>query len=337
MIKYLGSKRQLLPWIIDTIQSQCPNVRSALDLFSGTGRVGRALKENGYSVESNDHNLFAYHLAHCYVETSIEDIPSDFIKIIDHLNSLPGKEGFFTSNYCVKARFFHPKNGIKIDAIREEIENLDLGEKLRSVLLVSLMEAADRIDSTCGIQMAFLKSWAQRAHKPLTLMLPKLLPKKAERYYRAHCLDALNAAEKIDCDVAYLDPPYNQHSYRSNYHIWETLVRFDNPNVYGLAQKRMDCKTIKSEFNKKRTFKESLKKVLEKLRCKNIVLSFSDEGFIEKTALEDLLSKLGKVSVFEVNYKRYVGAQIGIYNQKGLKVGKVKKLRNKEFLYVLKR
>ncbi|HXW60704.1 MAG TPA: DNA adenine methylase, partial [Myxococcota bacterium] len=118
MIKYLGSKRQLLPWIIDTVKATCPDAHSVLDLFSGTSRVGFAFKKEGYSVESNDHNLFAYHLAQCYVATDKEDLPKNFDKILHHLNNLPGQPGFFTENYCIKSRFFHPNNGEKIDAIR---------------------------------------------------------------------------------------------------------------------------------------------------------------------------------------------------------------------------
>lgn len=336
MIKYLGSKRQLIPWIIETIKQNCPDAKSVVDLFSGTSRVGYALKQHGYSVEANDHNRFAYHLARCYLETHREDLPTDFSRIIDHLNQLPGKAGYFTENYCVRSRFFHPKNGEKIDAIRSAIETIDVDDKIRSVLLVSLMEAADRIDSTCGIQMAYLKSWAQRAFLPLTMRVPALLP-KPEGYFKAHCLDALDAAATIECDVAYLDPPYNQHSYRGNYHIWETLVQNDRPEVYGKAHKRIDCRTQKSDFNSKPKFKNTLASVFAQLRSRYIVLSFNDEGFISRSDLEELLSSFGPTTSYDIEYKRYVGAQIGIYNQLGVKVGQIKKLKNKELLYVLNR
>ncbi len=337
MIKYLGSKRQLIPWIIETIKSQCPHATSVLDLFSGTSRVGYALKQNGYSVDANDHNRFAYHLAHCYLETHLDELPADFDHLIEHFNGLPGRPGFFTEFYCLQARFFHPDNGARIDAIREEIDKIDLTPKLRSVLLVSLMEAADRIDSTCGIQMAYLKTWAKRASLPLRMRAPKLLPKTEGRHYRAHCLDALEAAALVQCDVAYLDPPYNQHSYRGNYHIWETLVENDRPEVYGKAQKRLDCRTQKSDFNSKPKFRDTLTSAIKALQARHLVVSFNDEGFIGQHDLEELLSQFGAVEVFSIDYKRYVGAQIGIYNQLGVKVGEVKKLQNKEFLYVVNR
>ncbi|MCA9508551.1 MAG: DNA adenine methylase, partial [Myxococcales bacterium] len=104
MIKYLGSKRQLIPWIIETIRTNFPDSRSVADIFSGTSRVGFALKEQGYSVAANDHNLFAYHIARCYLQTNQSDLPDNFGKIIKHLNNLPGKADFFTNNYCINAR-----------------------------------------------------------------------------------------------------------------------------------------------------------------------------------------------------------------------------------------
>jgi adenine-specific DNA-methyltransferase len=337
MIKYLGSKRQLIPQILEVVRTHCPEARSVLDLFSGTSRVGKAFKGLGYQVFANDHNHYAFHLARCYVATDKEELPENFAKIIEHLNGLKGIHGFFTENYSLKSRFFHPKNGERIDAIRLEIENLDINEKFRSVLLVSLMEAADRVDSTCGIQMAYLKEWAARALKPLNLRIPDLVAKSPHGKSEAFCSEALIAAKNIVSDVAYLDPPYNQHSYRSNYHIWETLVENDSPALYGTALKRIDCQNKKSDFNSKKTFYSSLLETIKLLQAKSIVLSFNNEGFITDEEIYNLLKQFGRVKVYEINYRRYVGAQIGIYNPKGVKVGNIKSLHNKEFLYVLSR
>ena len=85
-------------------------------------------------------------------------------KIIHELNALPGQAGYFTETFCERSRFFQPKNGARIDAIREFIESKDFEPELKAVLLVSLMEAADRVDSTTtGVQMAYLKKWAARS------------------------------------------------------------------------------------------------------------------------------------------------------------------------------
>ena len=161
---------------------------------------------------------------------------------MSEFNALRGSPGYFTETFCVRSRFFQPKNGERIDAIREAIAARGLAPELEAVMLVSLMEAADRVDSTTGLQMAYLKQWAPRAHRDLELRVPDVLPRAANGKGRATCLDALEAAAALEADVAYVDPPYNQHSYLGNYHVWESLVRWDKPEVYGVACKRSDVK-----------------------------------------------------------------------------------------------
>lgn len=337
MIKYLGSKRQLLQQILQCIRGAHPDARSIIDLFSGTARVGHALKEQGYQVFSNDHNAYAHVLAQCYIESDLEEFEGAAQTLIDEFNKLQGKPGYFTENFAIKSRFFHPKNAERVDAIRDAIDAKGLEPLLKSILLVSLMEAADRVDSTCGIQMAYLKKWAARAHNDMRLRMPRLLKRAAFGKGKAHCLDAENAASSLEADVAYLDPPYNQHSYRGNYHIWETLVLWDKPELYGVAQKRIDCKEKKSLFNSKNQFISAFSNVLESLKCDVIVVSFNNEGFVTRDDMEALLSKRGRVSTQSIDYKRYVGAQIGIHNPQGEKVGRISHLRNREYLYVLDR
>jgi adenine-specific DNA-methyltransferase len=337
MIKYLGSKRQLLPQILHCIGKAHPDAKSVVDLFSGTARVGHALKHKGYQVLSNDHNSYAHVLAQCYVEANVEDIEHDANLLIEELNKTPARAGYFTDSFSMKSRFFHPKNAEKVDAIRDAIEAKSLNPLLKSVILVSLMEAADRVDSTCGIQMAYLKDWAKRAHNDIKLRLPEVLPQAKHGQGRAYGLEALDAASKLKADVAYLDPPYNQHSYRGNYHIWETLILWDKPELYGVAHKRIDCKEKKSAFNSKVQFMDAFASVVDALSMPVIVVSFNNEGFVTRKEMEAMLSHRGKVSTKSMDYKRYVGAQIGIHNPQGKKVGEVSHLRNREYLYVLDR
>jgi adenine-specific DNA-methyltransferase len=336
VIKYLGSKRQLIPEILKAVHDAAPKARSVVDLFSGTSRVGYALKKAGYAVQANDHNTYAYMLAKCYVETNLEDVEKQAALLIEEFNQTRGEPGYFTENFCQRSLFFHPKNGEKIDAIRERIAQKNLPPALHAVLLVSLMEAADRVDSTCGIQMAYLKKWAPRAENELKLRMPALLPKARLGEGQAHRLEAIDAAKALEADVVYLDPPYNQHSYRGNYHIWETLMLWDKPELYGRAAKRVDCKTVKSKFNSKTQFMKAFTDVVSALSSKVIVISFNNEGFITRADMETFLRQMGKVTTRTIDYKRYVGAQIGIYNPKGKVVGAVSHLRNEEYLYTLK-
>lgn len=339
MIKYLGSKKKLIPAILSVTEEKTANVKSVLDLFSGTSRVGYALKEKGYQVLSNDLNTYAYMIAKCYVESD-DNRTEEAEKLVQELNSLLGVRGYFTETFCEKSRYFQPKNGEKIDAIRERIRELEstLDEEMIAILLVSLMEAADRVDSTVGLQMAYLKQWASRSFKNLELRVPKLLPKSPHGSGTAFQGDAIEIVQRVSADLVYLDPPYNQHNYLGNYHIWETLVRWDKPAHYGVACKREDVRTRKSSFNKKKTIAESFQKILAYADCRYVLVSFNDEGFLSRDEITEMMRQNGKhLDVFEFEYKRHICSQIGIYNLKGEIVGNVGKKQNKEMLFLLEK
>ncbi len=330
MIKYIGSKRVLVPHIVRGIDS-FPESGSVLDLFSGTSRVARALKATGRFVVANDHLAYAATLARCYVQADSRRWGQTARDLLVQLAAVPPRSGYFTKAFCEDARYFQPKNGARIDAIRDEIGRRALPPELEAIALVSLMEAADRVDSTTGVQMAYLKKWAARAFNELELRVPALFPGPG----LALQLDAIDAASRVQADVAYLDPPYNQHSYMGNYHVWETLVRWDAPETYGIANKRIQCKEYKSDFNSKRRIRQSFEDLLQALRCRHLLVSFNNEGYLDREEMEDLLASRGHVGVVSVDFKRYVGAQIGIHNLHGEKVGRVSHLRNKEYLFVV--
>jgi adenine-specific DNA-methyltransferase len=338
MIKYLGSKRALLDVIVQAIGSRAAGT-TVLDLFSGTSRVGHALKARGHRVIANDHNAYAHVLARCYVASDLEDIREQAERLILEFNAMRGSPGYFTQTFCERARFFQPHNGERIDAIREAIAAKGLDPHLEAVLLVSLMEAADRVDSTAGLQMAFLKQWAARSHQAMELRMPAVLGRVAAGRCEAHQLDALEAAVRFEADVAYLDPPYNQHSYLGNYHIWESLVRWDKPEVYGIACKRVDVRERRSAFNSRPGFRPAMAAILRAVRAPLTVVSFSNEGHLDRAEFEQLLRGMyggsARVETIEMDYKRYVGAQIGIHNRQGRKVGRVSHLRNTEYLFIV--
>ena len=330
MIKYIGSKRVLVPHIVRGVAA-FPESERALDLFSGTSRVARGLKASGRYVIANDHLSYAATLARCYVEADATRWQDEAARLIAELAKIPAAPGYFTQAFCEDARYLQPDNGARVDAIREEIERRSLHPTLEAIALVSLMEAADRVDSTTGVQMAYLKKWSARSFNELELRVPALLPGRGE----ALQLEAAEAAARVDADVAYIDPPYNQHSYMGNYHVWESLIRWDKPETYGVANKRVHCREYKSDFNSKRRIHEGLRAVFEAMRCKHLLVSFNNEGYVDREAMTELLSTKGHVGVVSVDFKRYVGAQIGIHNPSGEKVGRVSHLRNKEYLFVV--
>ena len=335
MIKYLGSKRALLDPIAAAVRSLLPESGHVCDLFSGTARVGHALKGEGFRVWSNDHNAYAHALATAYVQADRDVWADKAAAVLADLSATPASPGWFTRAFCEDARYFTPENGARIDAMRDRIEAMGLEPELKAIALVSLMEAADRVDSTAGLQMAYMKSWAARALKPLELRMPALHPAVASGPCRATRADALETAAAFDGDLVYLDPPYNQHSYLGNYHVWESLILWDRPETYGIANKRIDVKTRKSAFNSRPGIGPALQAVIEAIRAPNLIVSFNDEGYLSRDQLVEMLSARGHVQVVEIPRPRYVGARIGIHNPKGEKVGAVGRLRNVEYLFVV--
>jgi adenine-specific DNA-methyltransferase len=333
VIKYLGSKRLLLPAIVETITAL--GATSAIDLFSGTSRVGHALKRAGLRVLANDHNAYAATLARCYVEADREDVVREAEPLLAELSRTPPHTGWFTETFSSRARYFQPKNAARIEGIRDRIAALSLPPSLEAVVLVSLMEAADRVDSTTGVQMAYLKAWAARASNDLALRMPDVLARATHGKGEAHQLDAREAARTLSADVAYVDPPYNQHSYLGNYHVWETLVRWDAPATYGIAEKRVDVKERKSPFNRRHEIAPAIAEILDTVDARVVVLSYSNEGFVSREEIEAMCARRGRVRVITHDHPRYVGARIGIYNPKGEKVGKISHVRNREHLFVI--
>jgi adenine-specific DNA-methyltransferase len=337
MIKYLGSKRALIDPITATVRTLLPHGGHVCDLFSGTARVGHALKGEGFQVWSNDHNAYAHALATTYVQADRERSLDRATAVLADLAATPAQAGWFTKTFCEDARYFTPANGARIDAMRDRIETMGLEPELKAIALVSLMEAADRVDSTAGLQMAYMKSWATRALKPLELRMPALQPAVAAGPCRATRADALETAAAFDGDLVYLDPPYNQHSYLGNYHIWESLVLWDRPETYGIANKRIDVRTRKSAFNSRPGIGPALQAVIDAIAAPNLIVSFNDEGYLGRDQLVGMLSARGHVRVVEIPRPRYVGARIGIHNPRGEKVGAVGRLRNVEYLFVVTR
>lgn len=333
MIKYLGSKRNLVP-ALGTIAT-ASGARTALDLFSGTTRVAQEFKRRGIFTTACDLASYSYQLARTYIETDANTV--DIAALRNHLetmSALQGKEGYFTETFCRQARFFQPHNGRRIDACRDYLVDLQ-DDPLFPILLTSLMEAADRVDSTTGVQMAYLKKWAPRSYNQLELRLPQLLPGKGHAFQG----DALKLVDQVPkADLAYLDPPYNQHRYFTNYHIWETLVRWDSPKAYGVARKRIDARgdQHRSVFNSKRTMAQSFFSLLGRVRAQTIVVSYNDESWIGEDEMVSAILEAGfaQVKKFAFSQRRYVGAKIGIYDPQGKKVGKPGADRNIENVFV---
>jgi adenine-specific DNA-methyltransferase len=332
LIKYLGSKRRLVPVLARLCAAA--GAETALDLFTGTTRVAQAFKAGGAHVTAVDTARYSEVFAQCYVATDADAVRKDeLVDALAALDALPGTPGYFTDTFCVQSRFFQPFNGARIDVIRDAIERDHAGSTLYPILLTSLLEAADRVDSTTGLQMAYVKQWAPRSARPLELRVPELLPGPG----LAVRGDAVALARTLaPVDLAYLDPPYNQHRYFTNYHVWETLVAWDAPEHYGIACKRVDARepATASAFNRKREMSPALARVVADVRARVLVLSYNDESWVGLDELREMCAVRGHVEVLRFDSPRYVGARIGIHDPAGRRVGTVSHTRNQELVLV---
>lgn len=332
MIKYLGSKRRLVPTLVDLFQrSGC---QTALDLFTGTTRVAQALKRSGASVTAVDIARYSEIFGQCWISLCASEIDTrELDDALRYLSSLAPVHGYFTDTFCCESKFFQHHNGMRIDAIRNALEAQFHDSTLYPILLTSLILAADRVDSTTAVHMAYLKKWSARSHKDLELRRPDLLDGHGTTI-RGNAVELVPKLGSFD--FAYLDPPYNQHRYFTNYHIFETLVAWDSPEHYGVACKRIDSRddSTKSDFNKKREMPKALQSTIENLRAEVLVLSYNNESWLTLADLLEYCSRYEYVVPLAFDSKRYVGAQIGIHSPDGLRVGEVTHLRNVEYVIV---
>ncbi len=332
MIKYLGSKRRLIPVLSELFERSGSS--TALDLFTGTTRVAQAVKAAGAHVTAVDTARYSDVFARTWIEHDADTVDVDGLRAaVDELNRVPGEAGYVTDTFCVRSRFFQPFNGERIDAIRDAIARDHAGTALEPILLTSLLLAADKVDSTAGVQMAYIKQWAPRSFKPLVLEVPALLSGGG----RAVRGDATELAGTLGSfDLAYLDPPYNQHRYFTNYHVWETIVAWDRPDFYGVACKRLDARDdeTKSVFNRKREMPDALARTIAAVDAEVVIMSYNDESWIALDELRDMCAVHGDVAALAFDSKRYIGAQIGIHDPQGNKVGTVSHTRNLEYVVV---
>ena len=254
-IKYAGSKLRLLPYILQLAQKVKPS--SVFDGFAGTTRVSQAFARIGYKVISNDIAVWSKVFGLCYLKNKKDK--AYYQEIIDHLNALPGKDGWFTANYggfqngggssrldgLKKPWQVH--NTRKLDAIREEIDKLKLGEIEKSVILTSLILALDQVDSTLGHYASYLNDWSPRSYNSMTLSVPDLI--ESDREHEVYNDDIFNILDKVNVDLAYYDPPYGSNNekmppsrirYAAYYHLWTTICLNDRPELFGKVKRRND-------------------------------------------------------------------------------------------------
>ena len=327
-IKYAGSKLKILPSIFELIHGL--ELDRVLDGFSGSTRVSQAFAQRGFQTISNDISIWSETFSKAYLLNQKD--PKSYQELIDHLNSINGYEGWFSEYYggTTKNRDKRPfqlKNTRKLDAIRDEIDRLNLQEVEKAVVLSSLILALDRVDSTLGHYAAYLAEWSPRSYNDLNLEVPNLFKNIRDNIVSRG--DVFEIIKNQTFDLAYFDPPYGSNNekmppsrvrYNSYYHIWTSVILNDKPLVFGKANRREDSRdgistSIFEEYRKDDNGQfiamQAIRRLISETNSSYILLSYSSGGRATKNELLNILNSEGKLlKVMELDYKKNVMSQM---------------------------
>jgi adenine-specific DNA-methyltransferase len=325
-MNYIGSKLTLLPFLEKVVREVTDgSEKTFCDLFAGTGAVGRHFKKLGFQIIANDLQYYAYVLNKAYLEINetpdFIDLRQKFAKeipvhrsaqnnpvqeIFGFINGLPGNAGFITENFSpVGGRMYYTEeNALKADAIRQALEQWKssqfISEQEYFFLLSALLEAIDQVANTASVYGAYLKKFKASALKSLQLKPPALT--NHVKGCHAFNRDANELIKEIECDILYLDPPYNHRQYGANYHVLETIAAYDNPKLKGITGMR---EYTKSEYCRQDAAKNAMKELISQARTKHILISYNDEGVMSLEDLREILSLRGEPKLFQTNYNRF--------------------------------
>lgn len=357
-VKYAGSKLKLIPPILQLAKKV--DAKTVLDGFAGTTRVSQAFAKAGYRVLCNDISAWSKVFGTCYLLNDKQ--PQAYQDLIDHLNAMPPVDGWFTENYggCPNGGCAIQADGLKkpwqihntrkLDAIRQEIDNLRLSTVERAVALTSLILALDKVDSTLGHFVSYLKDWSPRSSNDLILKVPDLFVTD-EEHEVSQC-DIFDLVPNAPADLAYFDPPYGSNNekmppsrvrYASYYHLWSTVCLHDRPALFGKAKRRMDSsdKVAASVFEEFRRDADgrflalaALERLIESTMARWIILSYSSGGRATAEELNTVLRNNGDIlDIVEVDYKRNVMAAMK-WTEQWVRDAEAP---NREFLFLLEK
>ena len=307
-MNYIGSKYKLSDFISSSVKSivgEDLSDKIFCDLFAGTGVVGRNFKKEVKKVISNDMEFYSYVLNKNYIENH-EFLDNEIY--IKELNETNGEEGFIFNEYSENGKanrlYFSEHNGKKIDAIRTKIEFRKTEKKISSALyyflLASLLESADKVANTASVYGAFLKKIKKTAQKELILE-PAIFEINSHSH-EVYNEDSNLLIKKIEGDILYLDPPYNAREYGANYHLLNTIAKYDNFTPKGKTGLR---DYSKSAFCKKKEVEKSFDDLIKNANFKYIFLSYNNEGIMSSETIKKILSNYGKYDLLTTEYQRF--------------------------------
>jgi adenine-specific DNA-methyltransferase len=324
-MRFIGNKTNLLENIREVVEQNCGNDNEIFcDIFSGTGSVSRYFK-NGYKIISNDLLYCAHVLSAATVDCNT--VPK-FEKlqaagICDPLTYLETAEiaaqdmpvAYCTNNYSpfgeAGRMYFIEETARRIDFIRETIERWKseglLNDSEYKYLLACLIESVPFVSNITGTYGAYLKTWDKRAFKRFELVRLGVVDNGKEN--KTYNEDSNALIRKIEGDILYIDPPYNDRQYLPNYHVLETIARHDNPIVKGVTGVRRYINE-KSDYCIRNKVKVAFSDLIENARFTHIIISYSDDGLLSIEDITDILNRFcigSSIKVYKIPYARYKG------------------------------
>ena len=308
-MNYIGSKYKLSQFIKETVKSVVGNdlsKKTFCDIFAGTGIVARVFKKEVKKVITNDIEYYSYVLNKNYIENHKK---LEYKKYLEELNNLKLKDtGFIYKNYCLGSgsnrQYFSDINGKKIDTIRQKIEywfkNNKINSKLYYFLLASLLESADKVANTASVYGAFLKHLKRTALKDM--VLEPAIFEINDNEHKVYNEDSNVLIKKISGDILYLDPPYNERQYGANYHLLNTIAKYDNFQPIGKTGMRQ---YYRSQYCKKQSVEKSFEDLISNAKFKYIFLSYNNEGLMSEGTIKNIMKKYGKYDLVKKEYQRF--------------------------------
>lgn len=314
-MRFIGNKESIILEIYDFLKNKNLTGKNLtfLDAFCGSGSVSDALKGT-FNIIAND--LLSWSVIYtrgrlCAGNCSFKKLGFDPFDYLNANNEL--LKGFFFKNYSPggsKRMYFSASNAGRIDYFRAKIEEWKNSNLLSNdeyaYLLACLIESISDVSNTAGVYGAFLKHWDPRANKPI--IFNKVDSRDIDHKNLTFLNEKIeNAIHDIDCDILYLDPPYTQNQYGTQYHIFETLVLNDNPNISPITGSRSTA-PMRSDWSKEYKAHILFDLVVAKTKAKYILFSYNNDGFMSKEFIEACLKRYGKVETYEckkISYKKY--------------------------------
>jgi adenine-specific DNA-methyltransferase len=312
--KYLGSKRHLAPRICDRICARgVPE--SLLDGFCGTGAIAVEMARRGTGALTGIDTLLSNTLvlaAHFSPVVRHERVA--VAELIEQLGRAEPRNGYVTDAFG--DRYFTLDNARRIDAARAVISGWHAAAahhpELIDATLGALLLAADRVANCIGQYDAYLKHLGSDAYQDgrhlvdsrvygALQLVPVASSAGSPATVRVVTADINEVIAHVDVEIAYFDPPYNGRQYSDNYHVLESIARWDDAPVYGKTRKARRP-LLKSAFSRRREVEAALRRLLQGCRARRIYLSYSSEGLLGENELWPLLREFGSVERFSFDY-----------------------------------